>query len=309
MKICRIELRGVRGLPDASFDTVDPRTGRPHRLVLVTGPSASGKTRLLEAILAAKELIAPYAAPPETSPWIRPGAGSARVGLLLELDDAERAWGGLDTNTVPAEAVFQHKGGFPPEDDGVTAVLRRYEHGDDTGKFEYFPANRSIPANGLGLGLTPFQQRSVRATGDARKYACLTRVVYELSTGGGARASRFAEALARLSPTCRFEPTPSASALPPCFPGRDGPRTLNELSASEIDAVIFAATASLIGLSRSIVLVDTPELHADPEAVPALLEGLLSLGEDVQVIAATRAPALLHAAQPGQVIELGRVRP
>jgi len=310
VKLRRIELRGVRGLPDGAFDLVDPRSGEAHRLVLVTGPTASGKTRLLEAIVAAKEQIAPYAGPPLASSWIRPGGEAARIALGFDLSESERGYGALDQPTAVAEAMFKHAGGVLPEDDGIVAVLRRYEHGDEAGKFEYFPALRSIPTNGIGVGLSAFEQRALRASGDARKYGCVVRIVYDLA-GGGPMAERFAEHLARLSPTCRFQRAPVNDAFPRCFrrAGDDEARSLKELSSGETDAVIFAAIAALIGLGRSIVLVDTPEMHADPEAVPALVQGLLSLGEDVQVIAATRSQALLKAALPGQVVDLGKVRP
>jgi hypothetical protein len=308
VKLRRVELRGVRTLPDAAFDLVDPRSGAPLPLVLVTGPTASGKTRFLEAILAAKEQIAPYTAPPSAAAWIRPDGDTARIALTFQLDERERAYGALDEDVVSAEAILRRRGGVSPEDDGIVAVLRRYEHGDDAGKIEYFPALRSIPANGIGVGLSAFEQRSLRASGDARKYACVVRVIYELAAGGP-RAERFAAALARLSPTCRFEPAPALDAFPRCFTGLHGgpARGLDELSHGEVDAVIFAATATLIGLGRSIVLVDTPELFCDPAFLPAFAEGLLALGEDVQVIAATRAPELLRAASPGQVIDLGAV--
>jgi hypothetical protein len=229
--------------------------------------------------------------------------------MAFDLSEGERSYGALEQPTAVAEAVFRHAGGTLPEDDGVVAVLRRYEHGDEAGKFEYFPALRSIPTNGVGVGLSAFEQRTLRASGDSRKFACVVRIVYDMATGGP-MAERFAEHLARLSPTVRFQKAAVNDAFPRCFrrASDDEARSLKELSSGEIDAVIFAAVASLIGLGSSIVLVDTPELHADPEAVPALVQGLLSLGPDVQVIAATRSPALLRAAQPGQVVDLGKVQ-
>jgi hypothetical protein len=299
----------VRALPDGIFDMVDPRTGAAHPLVLVTGPSASGKTRFLEAVMAAKEQIAPYAAQPSAAGWIRPDGESARVALTVELDERERAWGALDESVVTADAMFRRAGLPLREDDGIVAVLRRYEHGDEAGKFEYFPALRSVPASGVGVGLSAFEQRGLRASGEARKYACVVRIVYELAAGGP-QADRFADLLARLSPSVRFQKAAVTDAFPRCFSGaydKSGARHLGELSQSEVDAVIFAATATLIGLGKSVVLVDTPELFVDPAFLPRFVEGLLALGPGAQVIAATRSPDLLRAAAPGQVVDLGGV--
>jgi hypothetical protein len=305
MRLRRAVFRGVRGVPDGSFDFTDPRTGEPHSLVFVTGPSASGKTRFLEAIIAAKELIAPYGARPSPAPWVRPGDTAAKVTLTWQLSEEERVYGALDSASVETDSIFTTFGPTAPEDDGITSVLRRYEHGHATGKIEYFPAHRSVPTNGVGIGLTPFEQRTLRPTADARKYASVMRVVHELAPGGPT-ADYFAGLLERLSPTCRFEATPSHDGFPKCFTGGGERRSIRELSSSELDAVIFAATAVLLGLSNSLVFIDTPELYADPAYLPALAEGLVSLGEGVQVIAATRSPELLRGAKPGQVQTLGK---
>lgn len=304
MKLSRITVRGVRGVPDGAHDLTDPRTGEPHSLVLVTGPSASGKTRLLEAVVAAKEWVAPYAARPQATAWIRPGETASKVSLAWRLDPEEQAYGALGDASAETESIFTTTGVSIPEEDGVVAVLRRYDHGHETGKIEYFPAYRPIPTGGLGIGLSPFEQRPLRASGDPRKFASVTRVVHELS-GGGPTADYFADILSRLSPTCRFEAATAADAFPRCFVGKAGARTLRELSSSETDAVVLAATAVMLGLSHSVVFIDSPELFADPAFVPALAEGLLALGQDVQVIAATRSPELLRNATAGQVITLG----
>lgn len=304
MKISKVVTRGVRGVPDGAHDLTDPRTGEPHSLVLVTGPSASGKTRLLEAVMAAKEWVAPYGARPMGAGWIRAGESAAKVQIGWRLNAEEQAYGALGDAPSETESIFDATGRMLPEEDGIVAVLRRYEHGHETGKLEYFPAYRPIPATGLGIGLSAFEQRPLRASGEARKFSSVTRVVHEIS-GGGPTAEYFADILSRLSPTCRFEPASSADAFPKCFRGASGMRSVRELSSSETDAVVLAATAVMIGLSHSVVLIDSPEMFADPAFLPELSAGLLSLGQDVQVIAATRSPELLRGAAPNQVITLG----
>lgn len=306
MRIGRVSCRGVRGVPDGSWSFTGAGgegSGAPHRLVVLAGRSASGKTRLCEAIFAAKELVAPYAAVPNPTSWIRPGATAAKVAVRWHLDDLEAAHGGLEDRVVETESIFA-PGALDPEQDGIVAVLRRYEHGHASGKLEYFPASRSIPLHGVGVGLSPFEQKLLRPSSDPRKYASIVRVLRDLAAGGE-QASFFGHLLAQLSPTCRFEPSSAVEVTPRCFRGADGARSLVELSASEADAVLFAATATLIGLSYSVVLIDRPELHADPSFVPKLLDGLLALGREPQIIVATSsAEVRAAAASRGIVVSL-----
>ena len=95
----------------------DPRTGEPHSLVLVTGPSASGKTRLLEAVIAAKEWVAPYGARPQPAGWIRPGETASKVSLGWRLNAEEQAYGALNDASAETESIFTTVGVTMPEDD------------------------------------------------------------------------------------------------------------------------------------------------------------------------------------------------
>lgn len=307
MKLRRIVFKGVRGVADCAFDLTDPTTGEPHSIVFVTGPSASGKTRFLEGIFAAKELIAPYAARPAAAPWVRPGEPAAKISLTWHLTPEEQGYGALGQATADTESIFSSAYFPPPEDDGIVSVLGRYEHGHTTGKMEYFPANRTIQLSGISAGLSAFEQKPMRPTADPRKFASVVRVVHELSSGGPT-ADYFAALLERLSPTVRFEAATSTDAFPRCFTGEHGPRSVRELSSSEADAVLIAGISVLVGLSRSVVLIDLPDLYTDPSFIPYLAAGLVSLGEDVQVIAATRAPQAFGAVKPNQVLTLGGVR-
>jgi|GEM_PF-133064 len=89
MKIQRAELLGIAGVPDLSLDLTSSSTGEPHARVVVTGPAGSGKTRLLEALIAAKEAIRPYGPLATGAPWIRAGQ-AAKIRLTFWLDDDER---------------------------------------------------------------------------------------------------------------------------------------------------------------------------------------------------------------------------
>src|SRR5690349_18523054 len=91
---------GVAGVPDGDYSFLDPSSGAALDFVLVTGPSASGKTRLLEVIALAKEAIAPYGTPHETAHLIRTGSRGAKVVLAWEFDEEERGYAGLDDEPV-----------------------------------------------------------------------------------------------------------------------------------------------------------------------------------------------------------------
>ena len=119
MKIRKLSVDGFRGLPDRELSLLDPRTDAAFGLVLVTGPRASGKTSLLEAIIAAKEQIGPYGPELSASSLVRLDATAAKVRVEWELSGAERARYGIETpffdaakRTCPPKLSWQ--GPLPP---------------------------------------------------------------------------------------------------------------------------------------------------------------------------------------------------
>ena len=80
---------------------------------------------------------------------------------------------------------------------------------------------------------------------------------------------------------------------------------LEDLSDSEQQAVLFAAVFHRIGLSGSVVLIDTPELFFHPEDHARVMRAIARLGDQNQIIAATASEELLERAAPHQVIRLG----
>lgn len=304
MKIQHVTFLGVHGLADASFDFTNPQTGTPHDVVLVSGPSASGKTRMLEAIVAAKEAIAPYGAALPGASWIASGSAISKVALSFHLDDEERTFAGTSSPIAEAEATFLPGRVRSEADEGLTAVLGRYAHGRKTGKVEYFPATRRVPSFGPFGGLGVLEQRVARPAKDARKYSFVLRFLRELDSDPAA-AQAFAERLAALSPTCRHEREGAPGGVPRCLRSRGGaPAPVSELSDSEQDAVLLAATAVAIDLSCSLVLIDRPDLFTDPGYAGGLVAGLRGLGEGNQLILASSSPELAAAAEPAHVIRL-----
>lgn len=317
MKIHSLTFIGVRGLRDASLDFTNRETGKPHEVVVITGPGASGKTRALEAIVAAKEAIAPYGPMVPGAPWIAEGSTATKVKLKFHLDDEEMTFAGASSPVAEAEVSFLPNRARGEADDGLVAVLQRYAHDPGKGKLEYFPASRRVPALPPFGGLGAAEQRLLRATKDARKYSFVTRLLRELEADAD-RGRRFAALLEGLSPSCRFAPGGASEGLPRCLSSNAGPITMGEaprppaqplltpaeLSDSEADALLFAATAVGIGLGRSLVLIDRPEQYVDPAFVPRFLGGLRALGEDNQLILASSSPELIAAAAPAAVVTL-----
>ncbi|MFT3767410.1 MAG: hypothetical protein QM820_18310 [Minicystis sp.] len=305
MKIQRVRFLGIRGLADASYDFTNPGTGTPHDLVVLTGRPGCGTTRMLEAIIAAKEAIAPYG-PMATNPasWCSAEAGAAKVAFEFYLDEEERSFAGTDSAVVEAEAMFMPGRTQSEADEGIRAVLDRYAHTSQVGKLEYFPSSRRIPRLGPFGGLAQLEQRLMRTSKDAEKYGFIPRFLQVLEKEVEV-ARAFAERLATLSPTCRYERDGTMAPVPRCFTSRGGERLrYNEISDAEADAVIFAATAVAIDLSCSLVLVDRPEIFVHPIFVKSFIAGLRGLGTDNQLILASPSPEIIAAAEPGVVVQL-----
>lgn len=299
MKIQRAAFIGVWGVPDVTLDLNDLRAGEPRSLVVITGPSGSGKTRMLEALIAAKEAIRPYGPMATGAPWIGT-TGAAKIRLTFYLDEAERDFAGTTSHTLDGEVIFLPDRANAEADDGLRAVLGRYAHNPAYGKVDYFPADRRIPLFPPFPGVGSAEQRVVRLGKDQRKYGFILPFLRTLGQDTAQR-ERFAASLAALSPGCRYIADPSGDVIPRCFSSYgSAPATVAQLSHGEADAVIFAATSTVIGLDHSIVFVDRPDLYVDD--VNLLIAGLTSLGKDNQLFLTGRAE--LAAAQGAHVVNL-----
>lgn len=300
MKIQRATFLGVRGVPDLTVDLTDPRTGMPNSLVVVSGPGASGKTRLIEALIAAKEAIGPYGPSTPGAPWIRSG-DAAKIEVSFILDESERDFAGTSSHVMEAEVIFVPDRAKTEAHDGLRAVLGRYSHEPSRGKVEYFPAERRLltfpPFAGLGTG----EQRIARVSRDQRKYGFILPFLRALDRDE-ARRERFSARLTALSPSLRYVSDDSGAVIARCFSSHGGaPVTAAQLSQGEADAVIFAATSAAIGLDHSLVFVDRPDLHM--RDLDQLISGLAALGQDNQLFL-TGGPDLVAAAGGAHIVSL-----
>lgn len=302
MKLAQATFLGLRGLRDETLDFLDKQSRLPATFVLLTGPSASGKTRALEAILMAKEAVAPYAAGGSVEGWHRDGVHAAKVVLTWWLNAEEQAASGSSDAFVTTEAILREEGIQVDADEGVLSVLERYRHDDAFGKVEYFPESRRLLSYGPSHGTSELEQSGLRTERDVRKYGFVPKLIQDLPRQPR-RQAMFGEILARLAPNLRYAPGDYPEA---CFRSRDeGPVPYTALSSSEADAVIFAATAVLLGLSRSVVLIDRPDLHVGFDRLGAFLDALTTLGQDNQLIVASPNAAIAGAIAGSRVISMG----
>ncbi len=294
MRLYGVQAIDVEGVENGTYGFAKSE-GVAHDRVLVTGGPSSGKTRLLELVVAARQFLTSGERVIDQASFVRPENKTCKVILWWQLTSEEQATIGAAGPVVSTEVIFRDE----IEDVGderMSFLLERYGHDDATPKFEYFSERRRLDVGGGEASMDEDEQRGLRTEPGPRKFSWLPTFLLELPDDP-ARAQRFAATLGRFSPSCAYdlERHVLTSAGRPLG-------SLRELSASEADAVMFSATATLVGLSGSIVLVDRPELHGIDAAHAAA--GLLALGADNQLIVAAPSAELV-ASFDGLVVTVG----
>ncbi|HZF49532.1 MAG TPA: AAA family ATPase [Polyangiaceae bacterium] len=323
MKLLNLEVENFRGLPNGHYSFTHPATGAPLPVVLVGGGPSSGKTSLLEAIIALKESLGSYDVAPEPSRFLRSGARSGRVQgrWLLTPDEMSRA--GLEQPTLTATLALGD-GDSAPAEPNFEEVFSAYSRDPAAEKLEYFPCNRQLVAR---LGQAPSDDGGrLRLSSRPDKYAGLEQVLIQLATedGLGAMAqvdkdgilmrgdhrdslAPYKAAVAALCPHIRLGGVDVRDGGAPMvwFLRDNGARVdLYSLSHNEQQAVLFAVVYKRFGLNRSILLIDEPELHIHPQEQRRFLDALAGLGGDAQIIATTSSSHLLESAPHHAVILL-----
>jgi hypothetical protein len=333
VKILRLQASGFRGLPDRVFEFTHPGSDLPLNVVIVSGEAGSGKTSLLEAIVAAKEDVGAYGAPRPAS-YLRAGERTARLEARWLLSPAERKRVGVADATVTTVSVFGD--GAPalaPHPEGLRAVFR--EHSCDRGraKVEYFHASRALPSTRgarlpgakavgsdtrLRLTASNDKHRPLRAYVAGAIQADNMALADSVRDKGIALGTGQFQARQEIRDTLRpFLPGKAFDGIEPEGEGyrlrflrRDhAVLDLEELSASEQQGVLFALTFLRLGLDHSIVLIDEPELHIPAADRVRFLQAVVELGRDNQILAATGSTEIRAAALPAQVIDLSRPAP
>lgn len=283
MKLLGIEAIDVLGVANGVYSFAKTAEQAHDRVLIVGGPG-SGKTRLLELLIGARELLTNGVERHfDVMHFIRPENKTSKAILSWQLTPDEQMAIGAPGPAVKTEVIFADEEDAEELDSRMAYLLEQYSHDDRVPKFEYFSEQRRLDIGGGDGSLEESEQAFLRAAPNPRKFAWIPLFLRQLPERP-AQAERFARTLEQLSQSCTYElerHTLSSRGRPV--------RHLSHLSASEADAVMFAATATLVGLSGSIVLVDRPELHGiDPARA---LAGLGALGKDNQLILATASRA------------------
>lgn len=325
MKLLRLTLENFRGAPNGTYSFTRPDNGAPVATVYITGAEASGKTSFLEAIVALKESVGPYGAPPNPTRLLRSGKDTGRVEGTWQLspEEMDRAKTTQDTWTTTLDLAHLTP---EPANPTIRELFAAYDHDPAHCKLEYFPSNRRLEGRDVRAPTALDVEARLRPSTERDKYASVKRFLIELALSDGLKAveesmargillraeqrdslAPYRKDLASVSPSVRLRGVETNRGLPDLlFERADGTRLfVDDLSDSEKQAVLFCVTFRRIGLSRSIVLVDQPELHQHPDAQLRFVQAIAHLGEDNQVFFATSSPEVTRTATPHQIVRLG----
>ena len=265
---------------------------------------------------------------------MRPGARGVRIEARWQLTAEERERAQIpDAGITTVSAFGEGAPALSAHPEGLRALFADYSRDRERGKVEYFHAERALPLRGGAYaasgGPSPTTEARTRLTLSLDKYRPLRDHLIDATFSDGLALG---EAVRERGIAMRStEPNAQAwirEVLRPllrdkAFDGVDRPEAgfrvrfrcrdgeivdLDELSAGERQAVLFGVTFLRSGVHRSLVLIDTPELHIHPSRQADFFTALCALGRDNQVIAATSSAELLASAQPDQVIDLSSAR-
>jgi hypothetical protein len=256
VKLLRVRASGVAGLPEIAATLESGR--EPAAVVAVQGPPGSGKSRLLDLLVHCKERIGAYG-PLAPDRSFATDAHPARVDLAFWLDADERRFTGAPTQVIPCEVAIPAPRGLQlPTDPALVDVLARFELSAEHAKVEYFRSDRAAGQSQTTAGDARAEQKRLRLGSSAKKLASLkllaTQTLSTRSQQGQVLRDLFREATG-----CVLLSSPERGLQVQ----KRGPHvvSLTELSASEWDAFVVTASIVLLGLSRSLIFYDTPELH------------------------------------------------
>ena len=324
MKLAKLTCERFAGVPDGSY-AFGPLQRSGDDVRFVAGARGAGKTRLLEAVVALKELVGAYRAPPAFSSLIEPGAQKGRIGGTFVLNDAERDAAEHDSNELTVEfGLGEARADSTEIPKLVRELFAGYSHQAARSKLEYFPASRNLAR--YGEPTNELAEKLLRAGSHSAKYAGLAPHLVELSLADGARAlreaatrgilmagdapdslARYRTALAAVLPELRLRGAQLDDAgVPSLVFDRAGGGTVDvhHLSESQKQIFLLVATMLRLQLSHSIILLDMPELHLHAADQSRILPALLPLGRDNQWIVASGSSEILKGARRDQMIVL-----
>lgn len=274
-------------------------------MVVVTGPQGCGLTSFLGSIAWTAAALGVGDLAPHSTEVVRAGGRVATIRTRWALDDDERAEGGTAQEALDAEVTFRvGQLGTADADPALLALMSRYDHGPERSKVVLVPAARVTSAGFPAFLDFELDQRKKRFSEDADRYASIPGAVSRLHLEGDrARFDAIRATFAALSTGPRL--VGANRSLQPEFDLPSGLRVpLSRLSFSERNAFVLATLPALLGLDRSVVLLDTPELGLAPGRAKTWIEALRSTTSRAQWIVASRDPDLVGSVPAAARIEL-----
>jgi hypothetical protein len=306
MRIASVAWRGFVGLADGALDLARDG-GIPADLVVVTGPPGSGKTRLLEMIIAGKEGVAAYGPRPRLDDVLGKEAAAAKISMEWWLSEDERDFVGVTKAVLSSESIYARSGPIEiAPDPAVGALLERYDHDPRHGKVDYVPADRGLPSYSTAVGDAVFDQRRKRLTRGPDKYAAILKLAEDtiLRSSDVARINAFEALFTKLCPHLSLGGVGSAGNLEIVRQG-GAVRPVSRLSMSEKQALALAASMVFVGIESSVILFDTPELFLSGAEARRQLEVLRAFAPTNQWIVATCAEEIVAMAAHRNLVRLG----
>jgi hypothetical protein len=273
----------------------------------VTGPCASGKTTFLDALVAAKEKVAPYGA--GDSRWARlipEGKRAAKVVLSWETDATERERLHLEEELVSTEAIIGDALAPPARyPKAITSLLGTLSD-EPYGRVFYLHDTRQLPTP-VSFGADE-SGRTHRLTSRNQKFVD----VYPLLTlpelaQARARASQY---LGSLFPDLEVKGVVLQSGTyEPMLASRGSGalRPFSTLSASERQATLIALHLARVEPARSRDPRRYARARLRRRRAVRLLRAMLSWGHDNQLILATASKSLASAVSASRLVGAVRV--
>ncbi|MFO0756457.1 MAG: hypothetical protein U0359_08195 [Byssovorax sp.] len=326
MKLVRLALEGHRGVEDGAWSFANPSGGAPLATVYVTGPAASGKTTFLEAIIALRESVGALGAAPVAEKLLRAGAKRGKIEGTFLLDPEEMARAERKEAELTVTLSLDPEAPPAQSEPLLRELFAAYSHDPAQGKLEYFPSSRRVARRG-GRKPPPIEvEGHLRPARDPDKYAFIEQALIALALDDGLKTADEARsrgivlrsegrdslgpcrrAMAELCASARLTGVEAFGEAHRLRFDRaaGGHGTLDDLSESEQQAFLIAATFTRLGLNRSLVLLDEPELHQHADAQLGFVRALGRLGQNNQLFLATGSLEILRTAAPHEVVRLG----
>jgi hypothetical protein len=306
MRIASVAWKGVAGLADGALDLARDG-GIPADLVVVTGGPGSGKTRLLETIIAGKERVAAYGPRPRLDDLLGKDGTGAKISIEWWMSEEERAFVGVTTPVLPTEAIYERSNTADlAPDPAIGVLLERYDHEMHHGKVDYIPADRALPSYATAVGDPVYDQRRQRLSRGPDKYAGLMKLAEDMIVrrADAGRTGNLEALFTELCPHLQIAGASSAAGLEIVREG-SSPLPLSRLSMSEKQAFAIAASMALVGVHNSVVLYDTPELYLSGAEARRQLDVLRAFAPTNQWIVATCAEEIVAMAAQRNQVRLG----